>query len=248
MDNNLLLVVELQKVILAIGKMKNIVIEHPNRQAALDAELKAEEDKLSGEKASLDAAQKEKRKKEGELQLLNQKLEKYKEQLMAVKTNKEYTTMLHEIEVCKKEIDKFEEGLIQTMYDLDTLQVEVKKEEEICRQSRKRIEDEKMRASGEVTEAEKELGTLEARKAEIESTLPANILRDFNSIAEIRGGVAVARAEDFTCLECKLKLRPQIFIEVKGNNALITCDNCSRFLYWEEGLRSELSPKTNDNG
>ena len=96
MDNNLILVVELQKVILAMGKMKNIIIEGPNRQAQLDAELKAEEDKLSGEKASLDAAQKDKRKKEGELQTLNQKLEKYKEQLMAVKTNKEYTTMLHE--------------------------------------------------------------------------------------------------------------------------------------------------------
>ena len=32
-------------------------------------------------------------------------------------------------------------------------------------------------------------------------------------------------------MECHVKLRPQIFNEVRRNDSLIQCDSCSRILY-----------------
>ncbi len=247
MEKNLYYVVELQKVIHTIEKLKKLIADNPSRLEALNQELKAEEDKLNDEKAQLEAAQKNKREKEGELQLLNAKLSKYKDQSMNVKTNKEYTTILHEIEVCKGEIEKFEEELIQTMYDLDSLHVEVKEEEEIFKREKKRIEGEKEKAVKEAQEAEIELQALEQKRGEFEASLPKDILQEFMKIASIRGGIAVARANDFMCLECKLRLRPQVFITVKSNNVLLTCENCNRFLYWEEGYQTELMSKDGKN-
>ena len=51
--------------------------------------------------------------------MLQSKLEKYKEQSMAVKSNKEYQAILHEIELCEKEIEKAEEEVIVKMYEID---------------------------------------------------------------------------------------------------------------------------------
>ncbi len=247
MEKNLYNVVELQKVLHRMEALKKLIGDNPSRLDALDQELKAEEDKLNLEKAQLEAAQKNKREKEGELQLLNAKLSKYKEQSMNVKTNKEYQTILHEIEVCKGEIERFEEELIQTMYDLDTLHVEVKEEEEIFKKEKKRIEEEKEKAVREAQEAETELQDLDKKREEFEASLPKDILEEFKKIASIRGGIAVARADDFICLECKLKLRPQVFITLKSNNALLTCDNCNRFLYWEKGYQAELESNDGEN-
>ena len=70
----------------------------PALKAELDGRLAAERSTLDGIKAGLDGSQKARRQKEGELADLEAKRSKYKGQLMDVKTNKEYTAMLHEIE------------------------------------------------------------------------------------------------------------------------------------------------------
>ncbi|MEW5805872.1 MAG: C4-type zinc ribbon domain-containing protein [Acidobacteriota bacterium] len=238
MERNLYVIVELQKTILTMERLKSLIKEGPARLERFDAEVKKEEEKLRSEKDGLESAIKIKRKEEGDLQLLHAKLEKYKDQLMTVKTNKEYTAMLHEIELCKKEIDRLEEDVIQKLYDIDMLQNEVKREEETFTKEKLRIEAEKERAEQEIREAEVEIGRLEARKGDLEKRLPENILKEFYNIASIRGGIAVARAEDYTCQACKLRLRPQVFLDVRANSGLISCENCGRFLYYEEGLNA----------
>ena len=45
--------------------------------------------------------------------------------------------------------------------------------------------------------------------------------------------VAVAEAKDDTCQLCHVKLRPQMFVDVKLNDQLIQCPSCSRILYFE---------------
>ena len=54
----------------------------------------------------------------------------------------------------------------------------------------------------------------------------------FERVAHGRKGVAVAEARDGLCVVCHVRLRPQIFNEVRRNDHLIQCDSCTRILYY----------------
>jgi predicted nucleic acid-binding Zn-ribbon protein len=51
-------------------------------------------------------------------------------------------------------------------------------------------------------------------------------------VARLRG-VAVAEARDGMCQLCRVKLRPQMFVDLKRNEGIIQCPSCSRILFYE---------------
>src|SRR5688572_26416802 len=104
MNPDLAGLIRLQRAESELRRVEADLLSVPRRRGELDASLAAEKAKLEGARSSLDASQKNRRKFEGELQDLESKRSKYKGQLMEVKTNKEYTAMLHEIEGVEREI------------------------------------------------------------------------------------------------------------------------------------------------
>ena len=54
----------------------------------------------------------------------------------------------------------------------------------------------------------------------------------FERISHGRKGIAVAEARDGLCTVCHVRLRPQIFNEVRRNDTLVQCDSCTRILYF----------------
>ena len=47
-----------------------------------------------------------------------------------------------------------------------------------------------------------------------------------------RHGIAVAEARDGICMICHVRLRPQVFNNVRRNTEIIQCDTCQRILYF----------------
>ncbi len=204
----------------------------PAQKAAIDARLAAERGTLDGIKGGLEASQKSRRQKEGELADLESKRSKYKGQLMDVKTNKEYTAMLHEIEGVEREIRAREDLILGEMEKAESLAGDLKREEELFKR-------EEERHRGEVAALEtrrKELATQRERLASerdaIAATVPEEILQLFQRVAKLRG-VAVAEAREGRCQECHLMLRLQMFVELKRNEEIVQCPACNRILYYD---------------
>src|SRR5918999_1168574 len=103
----------------------------PRRRSELQASLAAERGKLEAPRVSLDGSQKNPRRFEGELQDLESKRSKYKGQLMEVKTNKEYTAVLHEIEGVEREIRGREDQVLAEMERAEALTGEIKREDAV---------------------------------------------------------------------------------------------------------------------
>jgi uncharacterized protein len=51
-------------------------------------------------------------------------------------------------------------------------------------------------------------------------------------VAHGRKGIAVAEARDGLCSVCHVRLRPQIYNEVRRNESLHQCESCTRILYY----------------
>jgi predicted nucleic acid-binding Zn-ribbon protein len=55
----------------------------------------------------------------------------------------------------------------------------------------------------------------------------------FEQVARVRKGLAIAEAtREGLCAACHVRLRPQVFQEVRRNDQVIQCGSCNRILYY----------------
>jgi predicted nucleic acid-binding Zn-ribbon protein len=225
-------VVRLQGLDTRIQKVESELGEAPRRQSELEARLVAERGRLDAAKAALAQSQANRRRLEGELSDLESRRSKYKGQLMEVKTNKEYTAMLHEIEGVEREVRAREDLILAEMENAEGYATAVKREEELFKKEQARHAEEGTALKSAVKALEESLARLRAERDEVAASVPADLLGTFSRVAKFRGS-AVAEARDGRCQACHLSLRPQMFVDVKLNDAITQCPQCSRILYFE---------------
>ena len=92
---------------------------------------------------------------------------------------------------------------------------------------------ERERATSEA-EAEQALIAREALAREIDTA----VLALFDQIAEKRNGLAVGDAKDTLCSSCHVRLRQQVFNDIRLNNRVIQCESCGRILYFQLATKS----------
>jgi predicted nucleic acid-binding Zn-ribbon protein len=215
-----------------LRQAEKALAEIPTAKAALAESLAGERGRWDAAKSALDASQKARKQHETAVQDLETKRSKYKGQLMEVKTNKEYTAMLHEIEGVERDIRAREDQILAEMEQAEGLQAEAKKEEGLFKK-----EEEKWKAEGRVLDErakalEAEVAKLSALRDEVAKAVPQERLELFQRVARKRGD-AVAEAKDSRCEACHVRLRPQMFMELKRNEDIVQCPSCGRVLYYE---------------
>jgi hypothetical protein len=204
----------------------------PDTQHALDQ-------KLDGARAAVAAAQEQQAANktsraalEKDLAAVNTRLTRYKDQLMEVKTNREYHAMQHEIETAQADVKRLEDSMLELMVSGDEIGATLKAAETGLKTAEQTITRERgeldvlMKTTGEALEA-----MLIDRRA-LASEISPRVLEQYEQVAKNRRGVGVAQAKDERCVECHVRLRPMIYSEVRHNSTLVQCDSCQRFLYF----------------
>jgi uncharacterized protein len=226
--------VRLQKVDDEIRALETRLAAIPKEIEALQKEIQAERDNLDQATKALAETQKGQRAHETKLSAAEEKVKKYKDQLMSVKTNDEYKVMQHQIEVATREVSDVEDEILR---DFDA----VKELEERKRQRHAELEKGQKEISAMEKELETERGRLEGEAAErraaraaILGTIPEDLLEDYEQIARTRGGIAVAEAVDERCQVCMVRMRPQVFQDLRVGGKILHCESCRRILYYQE--------------
>ena len=224
--------IHLQRVESELRRTQAGMAEIPKRKAELEAELAADRAHLDAARKSLDESLKARKRHEGSLQDLEGKRSKYKGQLMDVKTNKEYTAMLHEIEGVEREIRAIEDQILVEMEKTESLTGEVKKEEVAfkAREERHRTDVRGLDERAKTLEAD--AGRLGAERDGVAKGLDEDTLEMFQRIIRLRGS-AMAEARDGMCQVCHVKLRLQLYSDLKRNEEIVQCPACNRILYYE---------------
>jgi uncharacterized protein len=205
--------------------------EIPRQRAELEAALARERGRLDQGREALGQTQKARRQHEADLQDLETKRSRYKGQLMEVKTNKEYTAMLHEIEGVERDIRSREDQILAEMERAEGLTAEVKAEEEAFKEAEGRAREGGRALDERARSLEEERTRLSAERDAVAATVPDEVLELFQRVARLRG-VAVAEARDGMCQVCHLKLRLQMYAEIKHNEEIQQCPACNRILYY----------------
>lgn len=241
MHPDLARLIDLQRITSAIDTATRTLNAHPQRQAAVDAEVAAAKAAVDGAKATLEAEMADRRSVEKDLAVVTGRLEKYKDQLMAVKTNREYHAMQSEMASAQESVQKFEERIIELMLQADEAQAALKAAQQALKNAEAHAASERAAMEREREALTADVGALQAERDEVAKQLPENVRRLFEGIRAKRG-TAVTRMIDGHCAECNVRVRPMVLGTVKKNDDIVQCDTCSRIIYYEPPAPAAVAP------
>jgi predicted nucleic acid-binding Zn-ribbon protein len=224
--------VDLQKTDTNIRRLKKSIETAEERRAGIEQEfeqhafsireIQGNRDRLNTERADL------------ERQIAENKtyLERADRNLKHAQNQKEYETAMRETDAIQKQIAAFEAQIIEKMTGLEEVEKELEsRADEINSLDAKRdaaLAEFDTQIAAERAELDDEL----KRRNEVFVTLPAQLASVYNRLAQrSRDGIAVAEVVNGSCSACFMSLRPQMQVEVKRGDQIITCESCTRILY-----------------
>lgn len=247
MAPDLKLAIRLQSLDTEIQEVEEEIGSLPRHIAAIEKTLEAHLRRLEADQAALAANQKERRRLEGEVQVLEQKASRLKDQMMEAKTNEQYRAFQKEIEYVENEIRKAEDRILDLMAEAETLERNVKSAEAALKVEKQRVEAEKEEARRRTKADEQRLRELRNEREQIVAALSPGVYSAYQKIRAKRRGLAVVEVADGHCTGCHIALRPQFYQDVKANESVMFCESCGRILYYnpppvlEEDLASQPS-------
>lgn len=233
MSPDLELLIRLQQLETTIADARNRITVHPQRLADADARLSEVRQPVETARQRLKDSQEARRALEKDAALFQSRLSRFKDQLSEVKTNREYQAMQKELEVAQSELASVEEKILERMIEADAVATEIKQAEAVLAAQQKEIDAEKARLAQELAATDATLKhASEARAALLRDIVP-ELLSMFEQVARQRRGVAICTAtRDGLCSVCHVRLRPQVFQQVRRNDSIIQCESCRRILYY----------------
>ncbi len=235
MNSDLKQLIRLQSIDTSIQELRSRIDKFPGISKALDEKLRSARAGLDAAKEKTKNNQANRKKLETNIVTVEAKISKYREQMLSVKTNEEYRALQHEIEHAQSAIRKVEDDILNLMMEAEASQGEIKAGEAQLKEDQQKVSAER----GQLEEENKRDltaldGYLKERK-EIEASISADLLSRYERVRKYRGS-AVSAARDYVCELCKVRIRPQVFQEIRKNDQIIACDACQRILYDPENL------------
>jgi predicted nucleic acid-binding Zn-ribbon protein len=225
--------IELQQIDTEILGKKLLIDEIPSKISKIELSLKESQAVLDKIKHKHDNLEKSKRDKEIEIDVINEKINKLKSRIADIKTNKEYQAYLKEIESVEKERYNIEDEILIIMEKIDTTLKEIELQDVKLRTEKAKIDEFKKKLEIEMLEAEKELMSLNEKRAGIVNAIDKELYGQYMVLIESCNALAVTEAKGEICLGCNMNIPPQLFVEIKKREEIICCPQCRRILYYK---------------
>ncbi len=214
--------------------------------AKLDAEIDAEQSALAKRekafnerqtsteelKEKIEAAETQRKEIEAVLADELSRIKERQSKMMQVQTNREYQSLLKEIEDGKKRIKEKEEEVVRIM-EASEANAKIMAEQESL------TADEKKDLAAESAKVKKHAGEIETKKAKIavkRDAMAKNIktaaLRKYDMLRTRRNGKAVVGVVNGICQGCFMSIPPQHFNDILKGDRILNCPTCQRILFY----------------
>ena len=227
---------KLQELDLRIERLKSREIEIPKQKIKFDIQRKRLSEELKQSEEKLKRLQVEQRECEGDIEQKQQQIGKYQSQLLGVKKNEEYKALLHEIDLCKKQIGAKEERILQIMEETDAAREHLEEDKKRIAGELTGIDRECAEIDAELAQAVEERKTLETQRDPVMAEADGVILSQYRRIRKklATGAVVVPISPTGeSCTGCHMAVRAQIANEVLAGK-VHACAHCGRLLYHPE--------------
>jgi predicted nucleic acid-binding Zn-ribbon protein len=225
--------IALQRLDTAAEAARRRLLELPAALDRLTTAAAGASEAVAAVKARLAENNTVRREFEKQVAVVDSRLARFEDHKAAVKTNQEYTALLHEIATAKAEKDAGEEQILLSMERADELAAELGAAEAAQAETAREGTAVRAELEAERRSLSAEIDRLAAEKARLSSTIEPAVLARYEQLLKQRRMVAVAQMTGEICSACHVRLRPAVAQQVRRNAEIVPCDSCQRILYFE---------------
>ena len=226
---------KLQEIEIETQSIKSTLSDVSRKIETLDADLKEFERTIEDRESVFNELEKKYRDYESDVRINLDQEKKIQAKLRSVKTNKEYQSLLKEIEDVKTKNSNIEDKMIECLDRMDETEriIEMKREEFLQFSDRAKREKEIIKQAAE--QGKNKISKLDIDWKEISCMISPELLNKYLSIIkQQQGGLAVVSVKGAVCNGCNVNLPPQLYNELFRGDKLNFCPNCQRIIYLKE--------------
>ncbi len=228
--------VALQKIDREIFHFKRELKAGPEVLVEAQKQFEAKKARLKELEEKFKAIQLERKGLEGDLLVKEDAICKVNAQLSEIKTNKEYTAKLVEIEGVKADKSIIEEKILN-FYDLgDQVQISINQEKEALKQEEQKYLKEKQVIEASMKDLEGKKSVLENQRKQVAPELDKNLLLKYEKILNNKDGLALVPVTGASCGGCYMNVPAQVVNQIKMHQDMVQCEFCARILYLQEDV------------
>jgi uncharacterized protein len=224
--------IALQALDSAAEALRKRLADMPAAEQALATAVSAARATVDAQKARIQENSQARRALEKDIAGIDTRLARFDDHKAAVKTNHEYTALLHEIATAKAEKDAIEERLLVLMEEGDVLTAGLKAAERALTEEEDRGRKARAALEADRTQIDRELAHLSSERARESREVDTALLSKYSQLLKQRKGIAVSKMTGDICDACHVRLRPHVTQQVRRNDAIVQCDSCQRILYF----------------
>ena len=228
-------VVQLQEIEIKINKIKSVLEVIPGKISSLDKEIMDAEQDMEIKKSLVDELRKKYRLNESDYQSNLSILRKSQEKLAAVKTNKEYQSILKEIDDIKAKNSLVEDEMLKSLDVIEATERETVTLKKEFLEIKDRIDREKEIIKEKIGQSETDLAELDEERGSVAKNIDKEIMSKFNIVKGLTKGTAIAPALDSICRGCNMNIPPQMYNDLQRFDSIKFCPHCQRIIYWGKG-------------
>ena len=187
------LLLKVQGIDLMIGKIKAEHDTIPGQLEELNKSGGELKDAIEEQEAELKNIKIAIRDAESKISLLNETVKKYKQQLMIVKTNREYSALLTEIEGVKKEKEELDDGAIKNMERIEVITTEIEESKKKLEDFQTQSKDKREELSGRIKDLSKKMAVQERKRGNLAIRIEKGTLKLYERIMNSRNDSPLKR-------------------------------------------------------
>ena len=226
--------IELQGIDTKLRDLNDLLGDLPSKGEELDQQEETIKNSLVEQKDRLKELEVEMHKRDVRIAQINDKINKFKDQLFLVTNNKQYDALMLEIDHLKEQRGTNETESIAFLEEKETLTESVESMESELGELSQNLGVRKEKLETAISQSAEEKTSLDQQRTEQVHGIDLNIVSVYDRIMKARDGLAVVQLSDSACGGCGAHIPAQTITEVRAKIVIHRCDVCGRFLYNQE--------------
>jgi len=204
----------------------------PQRLQAYEAACTAARRQLVQQQAAIEQSERQQRAYERELASHQEALRKTQSKVYDVKTNKEYSAILAEIDAGKQRLEVLEDQLLTLMEATDQQRQAYRVQEQQEQAALQELAVQTRHIDQEQETLRRAMVAAQEQRQQTVAAMDAKFYEQYQKVAAQHGGRVIAQLQEGVCSGCHLKLPPQLISEIRLQTQLFTCPHCRLILLW----------------